>query len=232
MAEHRPKRMKTIANHPRRTFETRGQSSATPRRPATSPLNCKHQGWFSFTAENWLMFWLVEEGFQFPHELEVQGTNTFIGLHGKLYPSLIREFYSNFVYKNDQYITMVKGKLIMLDEELFLAVGDLSSSATYRSCLRDTITVTPGGLTTVGSLTVENRLLQYVIAYMLVQQNTNHAQPTTNDLKIIFAIKQGILVNWPAEILKLMSGNTTSSSRLLAYGIFISRIIDHMEIDT
>ncbi|KAF1884368.1 hypothetical protein Lal_00033544 [Lupinus albus] len=194
--------------------------------------------------------WLVEEGFQFPHELEVQGTNTFIGLHGKLYPSLIREFYSNFVYKNGRYITMVKGKLIVLDEELFLAVGGLSSSgeplgnceneqwddfeavATYRSCLRDTVTVTPRGLTKVGSLTVENRLLHYVIAYMLVQRNTNHAQPTTNDLKMIFAIKKGILVNWPAEILKVMSGIATSSSRLLAYGIFISRIIDHMEIDT
>ncbi|KAF1896139.1 hypothetical protein Lal_00042748 [Lupinus albus] len=103
---------------------------------------------------------LVEEGFQFPHELEGQGTNTFIGLHGKLYPSLIREFYSNFVYRNGQYISMVKGKLIVLDEELFLTVGCLSSSseplgncendqwndfeelATYKSCLRDTVTVT------------------------------------------------------------------------------------------
>ncbi|KAF1862861.1 hypothetical protein Lal_00039990 [Lupinus albus] len=29
-----------------------------------------------------------------------------------------------------------------------------------------------------------------------------------------------------------MSGIATSSSRLLSYGIFISRVIDHMEIDT
>ncbi|KAF1884539.1 hypothetical protein Lal_00028417 [Lupinus albus] len=89
-----------------------------------------------------------------------------------------------------------------------------------------------GGLTKVGSLTVGNRLLHYVIAYMLIQRNTNHAQPTTNDLKMIFAIKQGILVNWPEEILKVISGIATSSSRLLVYAIFISRIIDHMEIDT
>ncbi|KAF1896072.1 hypothetical protein Lal_00042334 [Lupinus albus] len=157
---------------------------------------------------------------------------------------------SNFVYKNGRYITMVKGKLIVLDEELFLAVGGLSSSgeplgnceneqwvefealATHRSCLRDIVSVTPGGLTKVGALTVENRLLHYVIAYILVHRNTNHAQPTTNDLKMIFAIKQGILVNWPVEILRVMSRIATSSSRLLAYGIFISRIIDHTEIDT
>ncbi|KAF1892706.1 hypothetical protein Lal_00042595 [Lupinus albus] len=194
--------------------------------------------------------WLVDQGFQFPHELEVQGTNTFIELHGKFYPSLIREFYGNFVYKNGRYITKVKGKLIVLDEELFLAVGGLSSSgeplgnceneqwdefealATYMSCLRDTVSVTPGGLTKVGSLTVENRLLHYIIAYMLVQRNTNHAQPTTIDLKMMFAIKHEILVNWPVEILRVMSEIASSSSTLLAYGIFISRIIDHMEINT
>ncbi|KAF1883531.1 hypothetical protein Lal_00003797 [Lupinus albus] len=41
-----------------------------------------------------------------------------------------------------------------------------------------------------------------------------------------------ILVNWPIEILKVLFGIATSSSRLLAYRIFISRIIDHVEIDT
>ncbi|KAF1881691.1 hypothetical protein Lal_00032160 [Lupinus albus] len=99
------------------------------------------------------------------------------------------------------YITMVKGKLIVLDEELFLAVGGSSSSGEPLAC-------------------------------MLVQQITNHAQPTTNDLKMIFAIKQEILANWPVEILIVKSGIGTSSSRLLSYGIFISRIIDQMEIDT
>ncbi|KAF1888375.1 hypothetical protein Lal_00036247 [Lupinus albus] len=48
----------------------------------------------------------------------------------------------------------------------------------------------------------------------------------------MFAIREGILVNWPAEILKVMSGIASSSSRMLAYGIFISRIIDYMEFET
>ncbi|KAF1896038.1 hypothetical protein Lal_00033426 [Lupinus albus] len=130
---------------------------------------------------------------------------------------------------------MVKNKIFVLDEDLFLEVGGLSSSgeplgdynnekwnsfesvATYESCLRYTFTVTPRGLTNVGALTVENRLLHYIMAYILVQRSTNHAQPTTNDLKMMFAIKKGIAF---------------SSSKLLAYGIFISRVIDHMVIDT
>ncbi|KAF1889714.1 hypothetical protein Lal_00025042 [Lupinus albus] len=139
MAEHQPKRMKTIANRPRRSFETGGPSSATPSRPTkkrdpcfTPELQALRLIRFNGRKLAYVRYadvpWLVEEGFQFPHELEVQGTNTFIGLHGIIYPSLIREFYSNFVYKNGHYITMVKGKLIVLDEELFLAVGGLSSS--------------------------------------------------------------------------------------------------------
>ncbi|KAF1894096.1 hypothetical protein Lal_00004015 [Lupinus albus] len=40
------------------------------------------------------------------------------------------------------------------------------------------------------------------------------------------------MVNWPVEILRVMFGIASTRCRLLAYGIFISRIIDQMEIDT
>ncbi|KAF1895047.1 hypothetical protein Lal_00022544 [Lupinus albus] len=102
----------------------------------------------------------------------------------------------------------------------------------YKSCLRGPQYFVSGELTKVGSLSGENRLMHYLIAYILVQRNTNHAQPTINNLKLTFAIRKGILVNWPAEILKVMFGIASSSSRLLAYEIFITRIIDHLDIDT
>ncbi|KAF1883458.1 hypothetical protein Lal_00013351 [Lupinus albus] len=214
MAERRPKRVKTIANRPRRTFEEGGPSFATPCRTA---------------------------GKRDPFFAPALQASRLARFHGRKLA---------YVHYADVYITMVKGKLIVLDEELFLAVGDLSSSGellgnceneqwdnfealvTYRSYLKDTISVTPGGLTKVGALTVENRLLHYVIAYMLVQRNTNHAQPTTNDLKMIFAIKNRIPINWSVEILRVISRIASTPCRLLPYGIFISRIIDHMEIDT
>ncbi|KAF1878020.1 hypothetical protein Lal_00041769 [Lupinus albus] len=43
---------------------------------------------------------------------------------------------------------------------------------------------------------------------------------------------EGILVNCPLEILKVMVGIVKSSSRLLDYEIFISHVIDHLDIDT
>ncbi|KAF1883467.1 hypothetical protein Lal_00013361 [Lupinus albus] len=112
-----------------------------------------------------------------------------------------------------------------MDESVFMEVGGLTSDG---SPLGDFINL----LTKVGSLTKGNRLLHYLIAYILLQHNTNHAQPTVNDSKMMFAIREGIMVIWPLEILKVMSGIDLSSSRLLAYEIFISRFIDHLGIYT
>ncbi|KAF1883563.1 hypothetical protein Lal_00037529 [Lupinus albus] len=75
------------------------------------------------------MTWFAEEGFSFAHELEAQGTTQFLELQGCVYPSMIREFYAKFQNKNGEYISLVKGKLTVLNAELFLAVGELASSA-------------------------------------------------------------------------------------------------------
>ncbi|KAF1896012.1 hypothetical protein Lal_00033452 [Lupinus albus] len=179
----------TTANCPRRNFEEGGLSSAVAGRTAS-----RRDPFFShiLQATRLALFQGRKLAYvryaYFPHELEVQGSNTFIELHGKLYPSLIREFYSNFIYKGGHYLTMVNGKMSVLDEDLFLVVGGLSSSSAplgdceneqrenfdavkvYKFRLRDSVSVIPGGL----------------------------SKPTTHDLKLIFAIREGILVNWPA----------------------------------
>ncbi|KAF1859145.1 hypothetical protein Lal_00000976 [Lupinus albus] len=90
-----------------------------------------------------------------------------------------------------------------MDGKLFLEVGGLDSDGSplgdcnnelwisyystemYKSCLREQHYFVQGELTKVESMTVENRLLRYINAYILVHQNTNHAQPNDNDLKLI-----------------------------------------------
>ncbi|KAF1862150.1 hypothetical protein Lal_00026669 [Lupinus albus] len=84
---------------------------------------------------------MVQHVFEFPHELEAQGVN----------------------FKYGAYISLVKGKVFTLDEDMFLQ----------------------GESTKVRSFSVENRLINYVITYILVLRNTNHAQPTINDLKFV-----------------------------------------------
>ncbi|KAF1884417.1 hypothetical protein Lal_00033423 [Lupinus albus] len=101
----------------------------------------------------------------------------------------------------------------------------------YKSFLRGPHLYIQGQLTKAGSLSVENRLLHYIIAYILVQRNTNHAQPTVNDLRFMYAVKNNVMINWPEEILKIMNSVSLSQSKLLPYSIFISRIVDYLHID-
>ncbi|KAF1893017.1 hypothetical protein Lal_00024139 [Lupinus albus] len=79
----------------------------------------------------------------------------------------------------------------------YIRIGDCSwvkenfdPTEVYKSFLRGPHLYIQGQLTKVGSLSVENRLLHYIIAYILVQRNTNHAQPTVNDLRFIIFISR------------------------------------------
>ncbi|KAF1878086.1 hypothetical protein Lal_00022744 [Lupinus albus] len=171
--------------------------------------------------------WLAEQNFSFPHDMEAQGTIQFMELKGQVYPALVREFYANFRYKDGKYWSMISGNLFELHDDIFMNVGGLSSSVISK---RPSL-IHQGQLTKVGSLSVENRLLHYIIAYILVQRNTNHAQPTVNDLRFMYAVKNNLMINWPEKILKIMNSVSLSQSKLLPYNIFISRIVDYLRID-
>ncbi|KAF1884429.1 hypothetical protein Lal_00028307 [Lupinus albus] len=192
--------------------------------------------------------WLAEQNFSFPHDMEAQGTVQFLELKGQVYPALVREFYANFRYKDGKYWSMISGNLFELNDDIFMNVGGLSSSGysigdcswvkenfdpteVYKSFLRGPHLYIQGQLTKAGSLSVENRLLHYIIAYILVQRNKNYAQPTVNDLRFMYAVKNNVMINWPEEILKIMNSVSLSQSKLLPYSIFISRIVDYLHID-
>ncbi|KAF1869451.1 hypothetical protein Lal_00022896 [Lupinus albus] len=71
-------------------------------------------------------FLMVKTTAKRPRNME--GANTFLEMKGKIYPSLVREFYNNFQYKEEVYISLVSGKFITLDSQLFMDVGGLSST--------------------------------------------------------------------------------------------------------
>ncbi|KAF1885876.1 hypothetical protein Lal_00041649, partial [Lupinus albus] len=141
-----------------------------------------------------------------------QGTVQFLELKGQVYPALVREF------------------MQILDTRME-STGDCSwVKENFDPTERPHLYI-QGQLTKAGSLSVENRLLHYIIAYILVQRNTNHAQPTVNDLRFMYAVKNNVMINWPEEILKIMNSVSLSQSKLLPYSIFISRIVDYLHID-
>ncbi|KAF1863171.1 hypothetical protein Lal_00012481 [Lupinus albus] len=154
--------------------------------------------------------------------MEAQGTVQFLELKGQVYPTLVREFYANFRYKDGKYWSMISGNLFELNDDIFMNVGGLSSSGygigdcswvkenfdpteVYKSFLRG--------------------------PHFTFRRNTNHAQPTVNDLRFMYAVKNNVMINWPEEILKIMNSVSLSQSKLLPYSIFISRIVDYLHID-
>ncbi|KAF1892893.1 hypothetical protein Lal_00014079 [Lupinus albus] len=203
MEQSRPKRVKTSATRVRRR-EVGSPSTRDRGDPYYSLIlqetrMAKFQGRKPTYIRYVDLTWLAEQNFSFPHDMEAQGTIQFMELKGQVYPALVREFYANFRYKDRKYWSMISGNLFELNDEIFMN----------------------GQLTKAGSLSVENRLLHYIIAYILVQRNTNHAQPTVNDLRFMYAVKNNVMINWPEEILKIMnSDHLVGESLIHKMGIY------------
>ncbi|KAF1872344.1 hypothetical protein Lal_00016642 [Lupinus albus] len=257
MNEGRPKRVKTTTgiNHPlrhpgrQRNLDSGGSSSTQGGKihlrndsHYTRTLQAERLVKFIGRKKTYIryanMAWMMKQDFQFPLKLEAQWANTFME-----FPSLVRKFYRNFQYKDGKYVTVVKGKFITLDEELFLEVGGLArdcsplgdwnnemwnsydSTEMYKSCIRGPHYYVQGELTKAGSMTFENRLLHYRIVYVLVQQNINHAQPTGNDLKLIFDALQAsatFKIKCKSERQQIFKLNLN----LKASGLFLRRLQD------
>ncbi|KAF1870716.1 hypothetical protein Lal_00026408 [Lupinus albus] len=166
--------------------------------------------------------WLIYQGFDLPHQLKMQGVDTFLELQGKVYPSLIREFYSNFQCNDGVIMSMVMGTLITLSEELLLEVGGFKCLEYPYGRLENAL------MSAFEPVKVNNSLLRNT----LVPRDTNHDELTTANLRLMFAIKERLKINWSLQILLTMSSIASSSSGSLVYPIFLSRLLDHLEIDT
>ncbi|KAF1895832.1 hypothetical protein Lal_00037948 [Lupinus albus] len=212
MEQGRTKRVKTLATRVRRR-EVSSPSTRDRGDPYYSLIlqetrMAKFQGRKPTYIRYVDLTWLAEQNFSFPHDMEAQGTIQFMELKGQVYPALVREFYANFRYKDGKYWSMISGNLFELNDDIFLNVGGLSSSGySIGDC----------------SWVKEN--------FDPTERNTNHAQPTVNDLRFMYAVKNNVMINWPEEILKIMNSVSLSQSKLLPYSIFISRIVDYLRID-
>ncbi|KAF1884238.1 hypothetical protein Lal_00035308 [Lupinus albus] len=137
-----------------------------------------------------------------------------------MYPSLIREFYSNFHCKNGVYQTMVKDMFIILDEDLIADVRGLARFGRPYGTFEKKL---------LGRCRISNDV--HLLAYCLVPRHTNHTKPTIDDLFLIFAIRERQRVNWPKLILLYRLEFSVATSGSLAYPLLISWIIEEALVD-
>ncbi|CAL0308025.1 unnamed protein product [Lupinus luteus] len=149
----------------------------------------------------------TEFGSSSAHDEKDVGTRTILSFFKKLVSLSFRDV-KRRIYKDGSYWSMISRRLFELDENLFMNVGGLSSNGYgIGDCAWVKETFDAG------------------------EQNTNHAQPTVNDLRFMYAVKNNVMINWPEEILKVMYSVSTSQSKLLPYSIFISRVVEYLHID-
>jgi len=110
------------------------------------------------------------------------------------------------------------------------SVDGYNKIQTYRGMLLDPTRILRNRLG-VGGLTAEDRMLVYIITYILAPRSNNHAQVTDNDLQIVYGLKSGIQMNW----VLLIEDIRLKSHRLVDYEfpyvVLASRFIDYFNID-
>ena len=101
---------------------------------------------------------------------------------------------------------------------------------TYRGMLFDLVRILRNRLG-VGGLTAKDKMLVYIITYILAPRSSNHAQVTDDDLRIIYRLKLGIQMNWVLLIKDIMLKSRQLVDYEFPYVVLASRFIDYFNIN-
>ncbi|BAU03752.1 hypothetical protein VIGAN_UM171700, partial [Vigna angularis var. angularis] len=186
-------------------------------------------------------------GFQFPALFNDQGLSNLVEQNGCIYPDLIRVFYFNLRYRDGIISTKVKGVPIILDDDVWtnvahlpiwddavkvhLGLQDFDRLLTFQSFLRHPEQQTNRRQLLVGGFKVEERMIHYLLVWILCPRATNHAQCSEQDLLLLYGILNHIHIDWPALIADTMVKAKKSHSYHLPYALLISRILEYKGVN-
>ncbi|KOM48030.1 hypothetical protein LR48_Vigan07g173400 [Vigna angularis] len=83
----------------------------------------------------------------------------------------------------------------------------------------------------IGGLKMEERLLHYLLVWLLCPRGSNHAQCSEFDLMIMYGILQSIPINWPHLIQSIMYKAKRLDSAPLPYPLLVSCICKYKGVD-
>ncbi|KOM43210.1 hypothetical protein LR48_Vigan05g081400 [Vigna angularis] len=184
--------------------------------------------------------------FSFPNLIIEQGVQHIMELQGRYYPDLVRIFYFNLKVRDGVFQTRVKGVDIVLDNEIWTNVAKVpvlqnsqiipndfaqfNKIMVYQSFLRNP-RQRNARLFLVGGLKMEERLLHYLIVWLLCPRGSNHALCYETDLIIMHAIVQSIPLNWPHLIQTIMFKAKRLDVAPLPYPLLVSQICEYKGVD-
>ncbi|KAJ1402277.1 hypothetical protein SESBI_28172 [Sesbania bispinosa] len=187
-------------------------------------------------------------GFQFQELLEYQGLKDFVSIKCEYLLELVKVFYCNLTISNGDLCSEVKRVKIRVKPGDWLTivglkfqgekleVGNIRAWERYDrdEAVKAMIRVglqQPSKVNT-GSLKVEDRLLHYTLARILIPRGSNYAQLTEEDIFVLWVIKERILINWPYYICQHMQKVKARKTTDLPYAMLITKLLEHYGVDT
>ncbi|KAF1881535.1 hypothetical protein Lal_00021384 [Lupinus albus] len=92
-------------------------------------------------------------------------------------------------------------------------------------------TVKNRDILSAGHLKLEDRLLHYLLSYVILPKFSNHSQISDIELQLMYAIKFDIKINW-AEMIMRQMWNVRDTQSPLPYAIFITNFLQHFGVST
>jgi len=169
----------------------------------------------------------------------------FVQLTGDVYPDLIRVFYANLTCEEDLRTSCVKGVNIVLTQEIWTSLfgfritgipthrgfPGINRLDIYQGCLWDPTAKRDYSIFRAGGMKKDERVLAFLIAWILVPRNVNHAQLTREDVFLIHAFKSNILINWSEVVSDTMQKAIKLPNYPLPYVVFVCKVLEHYKVN-
>ncbi|KOM43179.1 hypothetical protein LR48_Vigan05g078300 [Vigna angularis] len=159
------------------------------------------------------------EGFIFQEWLVDVGLLKFLEMTGDCYPDLEQVFYHNLKVVNGVICSRVKGVDIKIDDEIWLSFTSLKAEG-FMSHERNS---------ELNQWTNKKKIYK---EYLRSPTRLKVYKPyLLDDLFLVHAIKTRIPTNWVAVMSEHMIEIASSHGQILPYGVFISRVLKHHQVD-
>jgi len=256
-----------MPRHQQRATQSNDEHStpSTPRSP-----NQEHHGrieaWFEDHEDNIQVFliemnkkqinipnvlrfsWLRAEGFEsLFQQLKHQKLKAFLELSGKIYPDLMKVFFTNLEFKNDVLLSSIKSVNMEINKKAWKDAAGLKSRGVqvrkgetrvvpkfnkvqyYGQCLRNPAAEIKHFH--VSGLKVDQRLLTMIVIKIIVPHGSNHSTLNEGDLILMYCIQHNIQVDW----IYVFRDHMLKAKRLmdfrLPYVVLVSKFIEYFGID-
>jgi len=187
--------------------------------------------------------WLRAEGFEsLFQQLRHRKLKSFLELSGKIYPDLVKVFFTNLEFKNDVLVSSIKGVCMEINKKAWKDLVGLKSKGVqvrkgetkvvpkfnkvqyYGQCLRNHAAEIKHFH--VGGLKVDQRLLGMVVTKILVPRGSNHSTLNGGDLILMYCIQHNIQVDWIYVFRDHMLKAKRLTDFRLPYMVLVSKFIE------